>query len=440
LKCLEKEPQRRYGSAEALALDLERYLQDQPIRARRPTLVQRVQKWMRRHRAIVWTAGLSLVAMLVLAVIGLAASNVLILREKAQTDAAKEQLERTLYYQRIALAHRDLTAIHPNPALAEELLQACPLDRRGWEWDYLKRLRHKMPLPLHHDSIVFSVDFSPDGQYLASGCRDGLIKVWDAHTGQPHRSFRASARIPGSTDNMVFSVAFSPNGKRLAAACSDGSVQIWDLLAGQKALEWTAHGSPVDYVRFSPDGRRLASMSASFGWEGQPPGGEIKVWDAATGKEALTLDRATMHGSRLAFSPDGRRLASAEGYHKTVKVWDTMTGRELVTCRGHTGGVLAVAFSPDGQSLASASGNWNQLAHGRQALGCGDRPGNSHTPRSSAHHQGPGLQPGRPTASHGVVGPDGPGLGRYAPGGEAEGRTAHYSYPPGRRPQRCLPS
>src|SRR5438445_6913440 len=112
-----KAPEERYAAAQELADDLERYLKNEPIRARRPTMVQRLKKWTRRHLPVVWTAGLSIIAMLVLAVIGLAASNILITREKAQTEwgkaqteAAKEELERTLYYHRIALAERELSA------------------------------------------------------------------------------------------------------------------------------------------------------------------------------------------------------------------------------------------------------------------------------------------------------------------------------------------
>src|SRR5207245_1387076 len=143
-------------------------LEDKPIRARRPTVVQRVKKWTRRHLAVVWTAGLAFVTMLLLAVVGLAASNILITREKAkterekaQTDAAKEELERTLYYRSIALAEREWSA--NNMDRVEQLLEECPADLRGWEWHYLKRLQHQTLQPLRHDSIVFGVAYSPTG-------------------------------------------------------------------------------------------------------------------------------------------------------------------------------------------------------------------------------------------------------------------------------------
>src|SRR5207244_1947932 len=93
LKAMAKSAEERYATAQELADDLERYLKDEPIRARRPTVVQRVRKWTRRHLPVVWAAALSFVAMLLLAVIGLAASTMLVMREKARTDSAKDELE-----------------------------------------------------------------------------------------------------------------------------------------------------------------------------------------------------------------------------------------------------------------------------------------------------------------------------------------------------------
>ena len=80
----------------------------------------------------------------------------------------------------------------------------------------------------------------------------------------------------------------------------------------------------------------------------------VKVWDAQTGQELLTLKGHTGQVNSVAFSPDGKRLASAAA-DKTVKVWDAQTGQELLTFKGHTGGVSSVAFSPDGKRLASGS-------------------------------------------------------------------------------------
>ena len=100
--------------------------------------------------------------------------------------------------------------------------------------------------------------------------------------------------------------------------------------------------------------------------------GPVKVWDAATGQETRTLKGHNAMVLSVAFSPDGKRLASASR-DETVKVWDAATGQEILTLKGHTGLVSSVAFSPDGQRLASASADQTV-----KVWDAGDRPGNPH--------------------------------------------------------------
>jgi WD40 repeat protein/tetratricopeptide (TPR) repeat protein len=220
-------------------------------------------------------------------------------------------------------------------------------------------------------SPTAGVCFSPDGRRIAStsgatydqqtGEYYGQVKVRDAQTGQDKLTLR------GGTANF-FSVCFSPDGRRIAGACEDTTVMVWDAQTGQELLSLQGHTAPVYSVCFSPDGRRLASASGGLTpfasgpltrFDGGKPGkpGEVKVWDAQTGRDLLTLPGHTGVFS-VSFSPDGHRLASASGdWNKPgdVRVWDAQTGQELRTLQGHTDGVVSVCFSPDGHRLASAS-------------------------------------------------------------------------------------
>ena len=176
---------------------------------------------------------------------------------------------------------------------------------------------------------------------------------------------------------------------------------MWDAETGQETLTLKGHTSAVISVAFSPDGKRLASGSDDR---------TVKVWDAATGQETLTLKGHTGSVRSVAFSPDGKRLASASD-DRTVKVWDAATGQETLTLKGHTGGVMSVAFSPDGKRLASASDDRTV-----KVWDAGDRAGNPHPQGAHRHCRERGVQPRRQAARLRQHGRDGEGMGRPAAG------------------------
>jgi len=162
-----------------------------------------------------------------------------------------------------------------------------------------------------------------------------MLEVCDATTGRRILTFKAHS-------SWIWGLKFSPDGRHLASASNDRTVKVWDAATGQHISTFEGQGMVQCDVAYSPDGRRLALM----GFEGP------EVWDMASGQRLFTLKGDLAFG--LGYSPDGRRLATA-GDDRIVKVWDAETGQELLSLKGHRGWVFSVAFSPDGRHLASAS-------------------------------------------------------------------------------------
>jgi WD40 repeat protein/serine/threonine protein kinase len=361
LKCLQKDPPKRYASALALAEDLRRFAVGEPIMARPIGTWERGRKWAARRPAI---AALCATVVLITGV-GLTGITWQWLRaedrrEAAETARANAELartaefeqraraERALYFHGIALAHREWLAY--NVDHADQLLEESPPELRNWEWSYLKGLCHADLLTLRgHKNAVSSVAFSPDGKRIASGggswagAGPGEVVIWDASSGT--RLATCSGNI-----GQVMSVAFSPDGLRVAAASFDGTVRVWLAATGEETLVIKAHRSWVHAVAFSGDGLRLASGSSDR---------TVKIWNAATGQELQTLACPTGDVFSVAFSPDGLRLASGT-WSGVVQYWDVSPGRHgrestpLMTLRGPTD-VRSVAISPDGKLLVAAS-------------------------------------------------------------------------------------
>ncbi len=208
-----------------------------------------------------------------------------------------------------------------------------------------------------HEKAVRSAAFSPDGVLMASGSDDHTVKLWDRAYGLGY------TRLQGHTDK-VRSLALSPDGLRALSSSADGRVRLWetDTLLSLTATDLPLRGAGV--VAFSPDGTQIAVGLEGLGRDTSHP---IYFWDASAYDVLIEWPaQATGHAERilaLAYSPDGRRVASASA-DDTVKLWNSQTGALMQTLEGHTGAVHSLAFHPTESLLASGSYNekvrvWN---------------------------------------------------------------------------------
>jgi WD40 repeat protein len=404
-KATAKEPGSRYATAQELADDLRRFLEHRPIRARRPTLLECVAKWSRRHRTVVASAFL----ILILAVGGLSAGLVLIGRERdlasskekeasASAKQAREraiELERQLYVNRVNHAFGEWR--ENNIALADRLLQECPRSLRGWEWDYCRRLCHLERLTLRRDGRPFhNLAIHPDGRsiFTAAGGffeegveQSGDWTLWDLATGR---------EIESQPVRGAYAIAIDPAGATLAVSWADGRISLWKIARDQRSRGvsepfWVfrTHAIECRAIAFSPDGRELAVGTTDRGitlletlevgtrryrhlirvdTNGihaalySPDGkqlaaacndGRVRIWDSATGTGPRVLHCDTGPVFDATYSRDGRSLVTG-GRDGTVRVWDPASGGSRVL-RGHGSFVRAVAIHPDGTRIASGS-------------------------------------------------------------------------------------
>ena len=347
----------------------------------------------------------------------------------AEAQARADQLERQGYVSLIAISQRETQA--NNVALSDRLLDRCPPHLRGWEWRYCSRTNHvelealrplghpygvSLPSPdcqkfachdgkrawicdrqgkelcalgNHPDSIE-SLAWSADGKMVATGCRDRIIRLWDAERGAELGNLRghgiwvtalafspdgtklvsgagAHPLVPGRRSEVrlwdlaeqreirtlmnvngggVASVAFAPDGKHVAAGTAGGGAHVWETETGKQIREFgpSPNQGTINSVRFSPDCRHLAAGSQSGG---------ITLWDIETGSLVRSFSGHSGFMRQLRFSRDGLRLVST-GDDATIRLWHVPSGREQAILHGHTLSVVNLEFDPSETRLVSS--------------------------------------------------------------------------------------
>jgi RNA polymerase sigma factor (sigma-70 family) len=220
----------------------------------------------------------------------------------------------------------------------------------------LGTLRFRPGDPIAH------IAFSPDGKLLATATQNMegnanlvSISLWDRASGKRLRQFGVGKRPP-------FALAFAPDGQTLAAQDERGEIHLWDMGTGKElrriaagGIVFETGGGPAGQIRgvgfvFSPDGKALAARG---------PDKAIHLWETATGKELQKLKADPEDFSPLAFSRDGKMLATSA--EKMIRLWDVETGKEKTRLRGHEGSAGTPAFSADGKTFAALARTPGQI-------------------------------------------------------------------------------
>lgn len=196
-------------------------------------------------------------------------------------------------------------------------------------------------------NYTYAVRFFPDCQHLA-GAVGNVVKVWDTTTG------KETIVLKGHTA-LVFGLVISRDGKRLVTSSNDGTLKVWDSVSGNCLQTLQGHGHERFFPSTSPDGKRVVSRGDEKDFNK-----EIRIWDLATENEALSWTPSTPI-SWMVFSPTDERIASLDMKGGKdlraglIEVWDASTGKLCFSCKPHSGPITSIAYSLDGKRLASGS-------------------------------------------------------------------------------------
>ncbi|MDO8542086.1 MAG: protein kinase [Opitutaceae bacterium] len=419
MKSLEKNRTRRYETANGLAMDLQRHLRHEPVAARPPSAAYTLQKLVQRHRFAFGAATVVAVVLILGAAVSTWQAVRATRAEREQSrlrqtaDEAKKAesfLRQLAETQELAARRRayaaDMNLLQQalatdNLGRAQELLnrqrpQPGETELRGWEWRYLWQFCRSdalSVLAVKDRAIINSVAVSADGKWLAAGeMLPGKLSVWNLQTRE---------EIPVPAGISAVRVAFSPREPLLAIAgrdTADNRVVLWNVETRQVVREFTPGTRNCEGMFFSVDGKilvtstnavpneitlwRVADGTKLASFPAEPAGRDrrylpfavsrdltlaaytsgadrkIHLVDLTNGREVWSALAADEQVLTLAFSPDGRMLASGAGYAESaIRLWDVNSGAEVGRLEGNRRYVSHLIFWPDGKTLASGGGD-----------------------------------------------------------------------------------
>jgi WD40 repeat protein len=353
LKCLDKDPERRYASGQELADELGRFLRDEPIRARRLSRLARGLRWVWRHPAVS-ILGVSVLLLLVVVAVGssIAAWRVATARraefsERQKAEVANRDLlganQRLMETVRLLELRRAEDLFRANDSAQGVASLASILRRDPSNHIAASRLVSALVhghwvLPaapsMRHSQPVESVTFSPDGRQVLTVSRDAYARIWDASTGKPLLMLRHNDR--------VHSARYSPDGTQIVTASSDATSRIWWVTNGTE-LATLPHKGKVTWAEFSPDGRNLLTVSDRV----------VRVWDSSNGSLQRELKGHTRLVSLARYSSDGTKIASGSDMG-SLRIWDANSGELIFQLSNQMARVISLEFSPNGRRLVWA--------------------------------------------------------------------------------------
>ncbi len=411
MKCLEKDRARRYETANGLASDLRRHLNHEPVVARPPSTVYRLQKLFRRNKLAVSAA----VTIFSLLLIGAVVSTSLAVRA---TRAEQEQIQHRKEAESARVNETQVRRMAQLHAYAADMKaaqvalkqnsrqQAVTLldqywpqpgeeDMRGVEWRYLWQAAQGDEVHTWvHPGMVLGGRFSPDGRQIATACTDGVLRLWDFSSRKLIAQYER--RVPDDTVRISF--CYAPDGRVIASAAREGIVLID---TGNGRVVRTLVLSPEEQrlldnvsLAYSPDGRWLAAGTAqgtriwnTVNWETftlpvsstgrvafAPDGKTLfvgaRLWDFGAKTEA-DLSVAKEFPFAFAFSPSGDAGVGVNGLGYglgRLAIWDRKSGGLVRMERAHRTRIFEVAFSHDGKRFASGGADqqihvWNASTH-----------------------------------------------------------------------------